>query len=62
MAPAFDLTQAVGTWEHATSVNGKGQNITPDDMLALAIKTGISERHANEIIAEVRSRLDKIKS
>ena len=25
-------------------------------------KVGIPERHANEIIAEVRSRLDKIKS
>lgn len=61
-APAFDLTQAVGIWEHATSVNGKGQNITDDDMLALATKVGIPERHANEIIAEVRSSLDKIKS
>lgn len=62
VAPAFDLTQAVGIWEHATSVNGKGQNITNDDMLALAAKVGIPERHANEIIAEVRSSLDKIKS
>ena len=62
VAPAFDLTQAVGIWEHATSVNGKGQNITDDDILALATKVGIPERHANKIIAEVRSRLDKIKS
>ena len=62
VAPAFDLTQAVGIWEHATSVNGKGQNITNGDMLALATKTGIPERHVNEIIAEVRSSLDKIKS
>ena len=62
MVPAFDLTQAVGIWEHATSVNGKGQNITDGDMLALATKVGIPERHANEIIAEVRSSLDKIKS
>lgn len=62
VAPAFDLTQAVGIWEHATSVNGKGQNITNGDMLALATKVGIPERHANEIIAEVRSSLDKIKS
>ena len=53
VAPAFDLTQTVGTWEHATSVNSRGQNITPDDMLALATKVGIPERHANEIIAEV---------
>ena len=57
VAPAFDLTQAVGIWEHATSVNGKGQNITNGDMLALATKVGIPERHANEIIAEVRNRM-----
>ena len=57
VVPAFDLTQAVGIWEHATSVNGKGQNITDDDMLALATKVAIPERHANEIIAEVRSRM-----
>lgn len=62
VAPAFDLTQTVGTWEHATSVSSRGQNITPDDMLALATKVGIPERHVNEIIAEVRSSLDKIKS
>ena len=51
VAPAFDLTKTVGTWEHATSVNGKGQNITSDDMLVLATKVGIPERHANKIIA-----------
>lgn len=53
LAPAFDLTETPGLWEHTTSVNGKGANITTDDMLAVANKVGISEKRAQEIISAV---------
>lgn len=55
LAPAFDLTETPGLWEHTTSINGKGANITIDDMLAVANKVGISEKRAKEIIAAVQS-------
>ena len=58
VAPAFDLTQTVGTWEHATSVNGKGIDFTGADMLSLAYKVGIPERHAGDIMLDVKSAVD----
>lgn len=50
LAPAFDLTQTIGAWEHATSVNHKGTNINIEDMKKLAEAAGISTRKADEII------------
>lgn len=57
LAPAFDLTQTVGLWEHATSVGGKGRDITDVDMIAVATPVGISPSRAKEIIAEIRDAL-----
>ena len=57
-APAFDLTQTVGTWEHATSVNGKGIDFTGADMLSLAYKVGIPERHAGDIMLDVKLAIE----
>ncbi len=58
LAPAFDLTTAVGLWEHATSVNNKGRDITDADMLAVARDGGISEHRAGEIMQEVRTAVN----
>lgn len=57
-AQEFDLTQTVGTWEHSTFVNNRGQNISPDDMLALVTKVGIPERYADDIILDVKLRFN----
>lgn len=54
LAPAFDLTQTAGIWEHTTSVGGKGRNITDADMIAVAEPVGISSRRAIEIIAAIK--------
>ena len=54
VAPAFDLTQTVGAWEHATSVNHQGINITGADMLVVARQIGILEKRADDIMLEVR--------
>lgn len=59
LAPAFDLTQTIGTWEHATSVNHKGINITGADTLAVARKIGISEKRAGDIMLEVKNAIDQ---
>lgn len=53
LAPAFDLTETPGVWEHTTSINGKGANITNTDMLTVARKVGLSDKRAGEIMLEV---------
>ena len=58
LSPAFDLTQTIGNWEHATSVNRKGIDITGADMLAVALQVGMTERRAGEIMLEVKQAVD----
>jgi len=53
LSPAFDLTQMIGNWEHITSVNHKGTNITEADMVYVAETVGISVSRAKEIIEQV---------
>ena len=61
LAPAFDLTQTVGTWEHATSVNRKGKDITGADTLAVARQVGIPEKRAGDIMLEVENAIKQWK-
>lgn len=58
LSPAFDLTQTVGTWEHATSVNHKGIGITDADILYLAYQVGITEKQAEKIMLGVKNAID----
>jgi len=58
LAPAFDLTQTVGTWEHATSVNRHGRNITDADMLALGHQVGITDKRAADIMRETQKAIE----
>lgn len=55
VSPVFDLTRTPGIWEHTTSVNGKGIDITGADMLAVAHRVGISDKRAGDIMLDVRS-------
>lgn len=53
-SPAYDLTPNDGiSGEHTTTVNGKGNDITHDDMLQVAKRIGISQRKAKEIMEAV---------
>ncbi len=61
LSPAFDLTQTIGNWEHATSVNRKGINITGADMLALAHQVGMTDKQAGDIMLEVKQTVDSAK-
>lgn len=55
ISPVFDLTRTPGIWEHTTSVNGKGIDITGADMLAVAHRVGIPDKRAGDIMLDVRS-------
>lgn len=58
LSPAYDLTSNPGmNGEHATTVNGKGKNITEEDMLAVAKEAGISSSKAKSIISITKSVL-----
>ncbi|MDO4839805.1 MAG: type II toxin-antitoxin system HipA family toxin [Desulfovibrionaceae bacterium] len=64
LAPAYDLTRSCGiNGEQTALVNGKGASITDEDLIAEALKAGISKAKTMEMIEEVSSCLadyDKI--
>ncbi len=58
LAPAYDLTKSHGiNGEQTAMVNGKGTNITDKDLIAEALKAGISKEKTKEMIEEVSSCL-----
>ena len=51
LSPAFDITPGRTYYgEHTTSVNGKGKNITEEDMIEVAVKNKIDLKDAKTII------------
>lgn len=51
LSPAYDITPGRTYYgEHTTSVNGKGKNITDEDMLSVAAKNNIDLNEAKAII------------
>lgn len=55
LAPAYDLTLSPGPGgEHYLAVNGKGKNITVDDMLSVAKAVGIKLTRARAIVNDVQ--------
>lgn len=60
LSPAYDITPGRTYYgEHTTSVNGKGKNITDEDMLKVAINNKINFNDAKAIIAKCKSILKK---
>jgi serine/threonine-protein kinase HipA len=56
LAPAFDLTPNYGSGgEHYLTINGRGKNITADDLLAVADAHAIRRPKAQAIIDDVRA-------
>lgn len=56
LSPAYDITPGRTYYgEHTTSVNGKGKNITEDDMLNVAIKNKIDLVLSKQIIEKCKS-------
>ena len=55
LSPAYDITPGRTYYgEHTTSVNGKGKNITDDDMLKVAISNKIDFTAARQIIEKCK--------
>ena len=55
LSPAYDITPGRTYYgEHTTSVNGKGKNITDDDMLDVAISNKIEPTAARQIIEKCK--------
>ena len=55
LSPAYDITPGRTYYgEHTTSVNGKGKNITDDDMLNVAISNKIELTAARQIIEKCK--------
>ena len=60
LAPAYDITPGKTYFgEHTTSVNGKGKDITDEDMLKVAINNKINVAKARNIIEECHLILKK---
>ena len=60
LSPAYDITPGRTYYgEHTTSVNGKGKNITDDDMLRVAINNKINLATAQRIIEMCKCILNK---
>ena len=55
LAPAYDLTTNPGMYgERATTVNGKGKDISLVDLCAIGIGAGIAERRARSIALDIQ--------
>ena len=55
LSPAYDLTQNAGiNGEHSTTVNGKGRDITVDDVIEVGKRAGLGVSAARRILEEVR--------
>ena len=60
LAPAYDLTPSTGlNGEHTAMVNGKGRNITDDDLIATAATCGVSKNKTMQMIREVEDAITK---
>lgn len=64
LSPAYDLTYSTTYFgEHTTSVNGKGKNITEEDLLQVGLENHLDKKKCKEIIERikvcVKDRLEK---
>jgi len=57
LSPAFDLTYSRGMGgEHATTVNGKGRDITLNDLVGLATRMGLPQGRSKEIAGMIQEK------
>lgn len=62
LSPAYDLTYSFSiNNEHATTVNGKGRDISIDDMLDVAKKSDVDIRFAKNVIKDIQERTQALK-
>lgn len=62
LSPAYDLTYSFSiNNEHATTINGKGRDISVGDMLDVAKKSDIDIRFAKNVIKEIQEKTSVLK-
>ena len=55
LAPSYDLTYSTTYFgEHTTSVCGKGEDITDNDLISIGINAGLSEKYCRDTLEEIR--------
>jgi serine/threonine-protein kinase HipA len=62
LSPAFDLCPSVGmgyTQEHTMTLNGKGTNISRDDLFVFAKSLGLSNQLASDGLDQARAAASK---
>lgn len=56
LSPAYDMTYSSTYFnEHTTSVNKKGKNISDEDLIYVATKSGLSKAKAKSILEEIKT-------
>lgn len=62
LSPAYDLTYSDTYYgEQTTSVNGKGKNITDEDLISVGIGAGLSKKFCKETLDMIRSTSEELK-
>jgi serine/threonine-protein kinase HipA len=62
LAPAYDLTPSEGfNGEHTSTVNGKGKDITDNDLIFVAEQVGVKKAITQEIIFNIEQAIKKYK-
>ncbi len=62
LSPAYDLTYSFSiNNEHATTVNGKGKDISIDDMLDAAKKSDVDIKFARNTIKDIQEKTSALK-
>lgn len=60
LSPAYDLTYSNTYYgEHTTSVNGKGKNITDEDILEVAKKNHLNVDKCKKIMMDIKIKIEK---
>lgn len=61
LSPAYDLTYSFSfNGEHATTINGEGQNPSLDNILAVAKNIGLKENSSKEIALDIHEKCSKL--
>ena len=62
LAPAYDITYSDTYWgEHTTSVNGKGKDITDEDLIKVGLDAGLTEKYCRQSLDNVTENIKALK-
>lgn len=57
LSPAYDITYSTTYYgEHTTSVNGKGKNITENDLIFVGSSAGLSKEFMHDTLEEIKNQ------